>query len=65
MLQQPWDLSIKSLTAFPQVLARLDAHLDWSQKLGDAFLAQQADVLATVQRLRAKAQAAGPLQSTP
>src|SRR5574341_2255900 len=65
MQQQPWDPSVKSLTAFPQVLAMMDAHLDWTQKLGDAFLAQQENVLATVQTLRAKAQAAGTLQSTP
>ncbi len=65
MQQQPWDPSVKSLTAFPQVLAMLNAHLDWTQKLGDAFLAQEPDVMATVQLLRAKAQAAGYLQSTP
>ncbi len=65
MQQQPWDPSVKSLTAFPQVLAMMNARLDWTQKLGDAFLAQQQDVMATVQMLRAKAQAAGYLQSTP
>lgn len=65
MQQQPWDPSVKSLTAFPQVLAMMDANLDWTQKLGDAFLAQQPDVMVTVQTLRAKAQAAGYLQSTP
>jgi hypothetical protein len=65
MQQQPWDPSVKSLTAFPQVLAMMNARLDWTQKVGDAFLAQQQDVMATVQMLRAKAQAAGYLQSTP
>ncbi len=65
MQQQPWDPSVKSLTAFPQVLAMMDTNLAWTQKLGDAFLAQQPDVMATVQTLRAKAQAAGYLQSTP
>ncbi len=65
MQQQPWDPSVKSLTAFPQVLAMMDGNLEWTQKLGDAFLAQQPDVMATVQTLRAKAQAAGYLQSTP
>ena len=64
MQQQPWDPSVKSLTAFPQVLSMMDEHLGWTQKLGDAFLAQQQDVMATVQTLRAKAQAAGYLQST-
>ncbi|MEK7221294.1 MAG: DUF3300 domain-containing protein [candidate division NC10 bacterium] len=65
MQQQPWDPSVKSLTAFPQVLAMMDGNLDWTQKLGEAFLAQQPDVMATVQMLRAKAQAAGYLQNTP
>src|SRR5574341_2241392 len=65
MQQQPWDPSVKSLTAFPQVLAMMDEHLDWTQALGDAFLAQQQDVMATVQALRAKAYAAGYLRSTP
>src|SRR5574337_1070509 len=65
MQHQPWDPSVKSLTAFPQVLAMMDANLDWTQRLGDAFLAQQPAVMATVQMLRARAQAAGYLQSTP
>ncbi len=65
MQQQPWDPSVKSLTPFPQVLAMMSEKLDWTQKLGDAFLAQPQDVMATVQLLRAKAQAAGYLQSTP
>ena len=63
MQQQPWDPSVKSLTALPQVLAMMSAKLDWTQKVGDAFLAQEQDVMATVQTLRAKARAAGYLQS--
>src|SRR6185295_1955813 len=63
MQQQKWDESVKSLTAFPQVLAMLNDKLDMTQKLGDAFLAQQKEVLAAIQRLRAKAQAAGNLKS--
>src|SRR5262249_6627460 len=39
MQQQPWDPSVKSLTAFPQVLTMMNEKLDWTQKLGDAFLA--------------------------
>ena len=65
MQEQPWDPSVKSLTATPQVLAMMSEHLGWTQKVGEAFLAQQSDVMATVQMLRAKAQAAGYLQSTP
>jgi len=60
-----WDPSVKSLVPFPQILALMDERLDWMQKLGDAFLAQQADVMDSVQRLRREAQAAGTLQSTP
>ncbi len=60
---QNWDPSVKSLVPFPVVLKTMSDQLDWTQKLGDAFLAQQADVLAAVQALRARAQAAGKLQS--
>ena len=63
MLQKSWDASVKSLTAFPQTLTMMDDELDWTQKLGDAFLAQQKDVMDAVQRLRAKAQAQGNLES--
>src|SRR5262249_23459135 len=59
-----WDDSVKSLVTFPQVLTMMNEKLDWLQKLGDAFLAQQSDVLAAVQRLRARAQAEGHLKST-
>jgi hypothetical protein len=62
--QQPWDASVKSLLAFPDVLAMMNEKIDWTQKLGDAFLAQQKDVMAAVQRLRTKAKDAGNLQST-
>jgi hypothetical protein len=64
MAKQSWDPSVKSLTAVPQVLQQMNDKLDWMQKLGDAFLAQQKDVMSTVQSLRAKAVAAGNLKST-
>ena len=60
---QDWDASVKSLVPFPTVLKMMSDQLDWTQKLGDAFLAQQADVFAAVQALRGRAQAAGTLQS--
>ena len=60
--QQTWDPSIKSLVNFPQVLAMMSEKLDMTQRLGDAFLAQQKDVLDAVQRLRSKAQAQGTLK---
>jgi hypothetical protein len=58
-----WDPSVKSLVAFPQVLAMMDAKLDWTQRLGDAFLAQEGQVMDTVQGLRQRAYAAGTLRS--
>ncbi len=64
MQQQPWDPSVKSLTAVPQTLQMMSDKLDWTQKLGDAFLAQEKSVMEAVQKLRAKAQAAGNLKST-
>jgi hypothetical protein len=60
-----WDVSVKSMVAFPQQLAQMNDHLDWTQKLGDAMLAQQGDVADSIQRLRAKAKAAGNLNSGP
>jgi hypothetical protein len=61
---QDWDPSVKSIATFPDVLAMMDEKLDWTQKLGDAFLAQQAEVMAAVQKLRAKANAEGTLMSS-
>jgi Protein of unknown function (DUF3300) len=61
---QPWDPSVKSLTVFPEVLTMMNEKLDWTQKLGDAFLAQQIDVMNAIQRLRSKAQAQGNLKTT-
>lgn len=61
---QAWDPAVKSLTVFPTVLAMMSEKLDWTQKLGDAFLAQQQDVMATVQALRAKALAEGTLKDS-
>jgi Protein of unknown function (DUF3300) len=63
--QQPWDPSIKSLIAFPGVLRMMDDNLGWTEQLGNAFLAQQADVMDAVQRLRRLAEAAGSLASGP
>jgi hypothetical protein len=62
--KQPWDPSVKSLVNFPQVLAMMNEKLDWTQRLGDAFLAQQKDVMAAVQSLRKKAADAGTLKTT-
>jgi hypothetical protein len=62
--QQPWDPSVKALTQFPSVLHDLAKNLSWTSSLGQAFTNQQSDVMAAVQLMRAKAQAAGSLRSS-
>ncbi|MEH3776101.1 DUF3300 domain-containing protein [Enterobacter asburiae] len=62
---QPWDPSVKSLVAFPQLMSLMGENPPWVQNLGDAFLARPKDVMDSVQRLRALAQKTGALQSTP
>ncbi len=64
MAKQSWDPAVKSLTAVPQVVQQMNENLEWTQKLGDAFLAQQQDVMDTVQSLRAKADATGNLKTS-
>lgn len=63
--QQPWDPSVQALVAFPEVLNLLTRDVRWTRSLGDAFLAQQADVMNAIQNMRASAQNNGRLQSTP
>jgi hypothetical protein len=63
--EQPWDPSVKSLVPFHQILRMMDLNLEWTERLGDAFLADQAGVMDSIQRLRGRAQAAGKLGSTP
>ncbi len=63
LAKESWDDSIKSLARVATVLAMMSDKLDWTQKLGDAVLAQQADVMDSVQRLRARAQSNGKLES--
>ena len=62
---QPWDPSVKALTAFPQVLAQMNYNLQWTTELGNAYYNQPQDVLDAVQVMRQRAQAAGNLRSTP
>jgi hypothetical protein len=58
-----WDPSVKSLTAFPQILHRMDEQLDWTQRLGEAFLDQEPHVMDAIQGLRQRAERAGSLRS--
>jgi uncharacterized membrane protein YgcG len=62
--QQNWDASVQALVAMPDVLAKLTQDIRWTTDLGNAFLAQQADVMSAVQSMRARAQASGRLKST-
>ena len=62
---QPWDPSVKSLVAFPQLMALLGENPEWVQNLGDAFLAQPQDLMDSVQKLRLLAQQTGSLKTTP
>lgn len=62
---QAWDPSVKLLVSFPEVLNMMNSNLEWTERLGDAFLAQQTDVMDSVQRLRQRAAAKGFLRSTP
>jgi len=62
--QQPWDPSIKALTAFPSVLGNMDKNLSWTSSLGDAYYNQEQDVMDAVQAMRQRAQEAGNLKTT-
>jgi hypothetical protein len=61
--KQPWDASVQALVGLPQALQKLDQDVNWTSELGNAFLAQQADVMAAIQRMRHRAADAGVLQS--
>jgi len=62
---QPWDPSVKSLTAFPSVLSNLDRNLTWTSQLGNAYYNQPQDVMGAIQAMRQRAYAAGNLKTTP
>jgi len=62
---QTWDDAVKLLAQYPTIVAWMDENLAWTQQLGDAFIQQPAEVMTTIQRLRARARAAGTLVDTP
>jgi len=64
LLDKDWDPSVKSLCTLPDVLKQMSDNLDWTQDLGDAFLAQESELMDTVQRMRGKAYEAGNLETT-
>ena len=59
-----WDPSVKAMLEFPDVLKMMNEKLEWTEKLGDAFLSQQKDVMESAQRLRRKAEESGNLKTT-
>jgi hypothetical protein len=63
--KQPWDASVKALTAFPPVLGNMDKNISWTSSLGDAYYNQGEDVMSAVQAMRQRAEAAGTLKTTP
>jgi len=63
--KQPWDPSVQAMALLPDVVKRLTDDIQWTTDLGNAFLAQQSDVMEAVQRMRSKAQGTGALKSTP
>jgi hypothetical protein len=63
--QESWDPSVKSLVAFPQILEAMNDDMEWTERIGDAFLAQQDAVMDSIQRLRQRAATDGVLKSTP
>jgi hypothetical protein len=62
---EPWDDSVRALARYPDTVRWMDENLAWTKQLGEAFLAQPDDVMNAIQRLRARALAAGNLFSTP
>jgi hypothetical protein len=62
---QPWDVSVKAVAHYPDVLFMMDQKYDWTESLGQAYLNQQAEVMDAIQRLRAQAEEEGNLASTP
>jgi hypothetical protein len=62
--QQPWDVSVKSVGHYPQIVFMMSDKLDWTTALGQAYVNQSTDVLTSVQRLRMKAKSAGYLVTT-
>ena len=62
VMKQPWDPSVQALAGLPDVVKRLADDIQWTTDLGNAFLAQQSDVMDAVQRMRKKAEDTGTLE---
>ncbi len=62
---QPWEENVKAVAKFPELVAKMNADLDWTVALGQAFLDQRKELMDTIQALRLKAQQAGTLKTSP
>ena len=62
--KQNWDPSVQAMAGYPEVVQRMAGNIQWTSDLGNAFLAQQSDVMDAVQRMRAKAQGTGNLKTS-
>src|SRR5262249_23608928 len=62
--KQPWDPSVQGLVMYPDVVQRMAGNIQWTTDLGNAFLAQQSDVMDAVQRMRGKAEGTGNLKTS-
>ena len=62
---QPWDDNVKAAARVPAVIKKMNDELPWTMELGEAFLAQDKDLMDAIQSMRGKAQKAGTLQTTP
>jgi hypothetical protein len=62
--EKDWDVSVLSLCYYPKVLSMMTENLNWTARLGDAFVSQQEEVMDTVQELRGKAYAQGNVTTT-
>ena len=63
--EQPWDENVKAVARVPEVIKKMNEDLSWTMELGEAFLAQDKEVMDAIQTMRGKAQKAGTLQTTP
>jgi hypothetical protein len=63
--EQPWDENVKAVAKYPELIAKMDTDLAWTIEIGQAFIDQRKELMDTIQALRAKAQQAGNLKTTP
>jgi hypothetical protein len=63
--EQPWDVNVKAVARLPEVVKKMNDDLPWTMELGEAFLAQDKDLMDAIQTMRVKAQSFGTLKTSP